>query len=476
MRTVSFEEGFKGWRNAARVLLAHKIEPSDLEWLERGKGRTNALLWGNEEIDWQAMAKTSPKLVLNVSRRWLEMAEAVSYHRNPEKWQLLYSLIWRLTYENPQLMNLSIDDQVQAFLSMEHGVRRDAHKAKAFVRFRKIETDEGPHYIAWHEPENPLLPYVAPFFKDRFSVMNWTILTPDESVQWDGKALHWGPGCAQEHGPKNDSLEELWGCYYKSIFNPARVKIKAMKAEMPKKYWHSMPETRLIEELLFESDSRVEAMIRAAPPSAESYLPELEDLPSLKAALPGCRACDLCAKATGGVFGEGHPSARLMLVGEQPGDVEDQTGLPFQGPAGQVLNDALKEASIDRSAVYLTNSVKAFKHRTEGKRRIHEKPTPREVGTCKAWLKAELNAVRPEVVVCLGLTAALAVLGQSVRLMDVKNKVLEVGDNWKVIVTHHPAHILRIQDPDEKDLALEELETALKLARSLAGMTRETTD
>ncbi|MBC7529951.1 MAG: UdgX family uracil-DNA binding protein [Oligoflexus sp.] len=475
VRTVSFENGFKGWRNAARVLLAHKIEPSDLEWQERGKGHSSALLWGNEEIDWPAMAGSSPQLVLNVSRRWLEMAEAVSYHRNPEKWQLLYNLIWRLTYENPKLMDLSIDDQVQAFLSMEHGVRRDAHKAKAFVRFRKIESEEGDIYCAWHEPENPLLRYVAPFFKDRFSVMKWTILTPDESVHWDLKSLHWGPGCAQGQGPQNDSLEELWGCYYKSIFNPARVKIKAMKAEMPRKYWHTMPETRLIEELIFESDQRVEAMIRAAPPSAEAYLPESEDLVSLKTALPGCRACELCAKATQGVFGMGHPNAKLMLVGEQPGEVEDQTGLPFQGPAGQILDEALAEASIDRDTIYLTNAVKAYKHRIEGKRRIHEKPSPREVGTCKAWLKSELKAVRPEVVVCLGLTAALAVLGQSVRLMDVKNKVLEVGDNWKVIVTHHPAHILRIQDPDEKDLAREELETALKLARSLAGMTRNIT-
>lgn len=475
MRTVAFEEGFKGWRNAARVLLAQRIEPSELEWQERGKGHNSALLWGQEAIDWQAMAATSPKLVLNVSRRWLEMAEAVAYHRNPEKWQLLYSLIWRLTYENPKLMDLSIDDQVQAFLSMEHKVRRDAHKAKAFVRFRKIETEEGDVYCAWHEPEHPLLPYVAPFFKDRFSVIKWTILTPDQSVHWDGKDLHWGPGCAQENGPQSDSLEELWGCYYKSIFNPARVKIKAMTAEMPKKYWHSMPETRLIEELLFESDQRVEAMIRAAPPSAASYLPEEGDLVSLRAALPGCRACQLCAKATQGVFGIGPSEAKLMLVGEQPGDVEDQSGLPFQGPAGQILNEALAEASIDREMIYLTNSVKAFKHRIEDKRRVHEKPTPREVGTCKAWLKAELNVVRPDVVVCLGLTAALAVLGQSVRLMDVKSKVLEVGDSWKVIVTHHPAHILRIQDPEEKAQAREELETALKLARTLADMTRKNT-
>ncbi|RYZ54302.1 MAG: DUF4130 domain-containing protein [Proteobacteria bacterium] len=470
MRTVSFENGFKGWRNAARVLLAHKIEPNDLEWQERGANKTSALLWGNEEIDWQAMAATAPKMVMNVSRRWLEMAEAVSYHRNPEKWQLLYSLIWRLSYENPKLMNLSIDEQVQSFLSMEHGVRRDAHKAKAFVRFRKIENPEGDIYCAWHEPEHPLLPYVAPFFQDRFSVMKWTILTPDASVHWDGSALNWGPGCAQGEGPQNDSLEELWGCYYKSIFNPARVKIKAMKAEMPKKYWHTMPETKLIEELLFESDARVDAMIRAAPPSAESYIPDVKDLKTLKAALPLCEACDLCSKATQGVFGMGSPEASLMLVGEQPGDVEDQVGLPFQGPAGQVLNIALDAAGISRDDIYMTNSVKAFKFRPEGKRRIHEKPTPREVGTCKAWLKAELNAVRPQLVVCLGLTAALAVLGQSVRLMDVKGKVLEVGDNWKVIVTHHPSHILRIQDEGEKEAAMQELEASLKLARSLSGM------
>jgi len=471
MKTVSFADGFKGWRNAARVLLAHKIEPGDIEWQERGKGKTSALLWAAEELDWEAMIATSPKLHLNVPRRFLEMAEAVSFHRNPEKWQLLYHIMWRLTYENPQLMNLSIDEQVQTFLSMEHGVRRDAHKAKAFVRFRKIDGPGGDDvYCAWHEPEHPLLPYVAPFFQDRFSVIKWTILTPDESVHWDGKTLAWGPGCSQENGPQNDSLEELWGCYYRSIFNPARVKIKAMKAEMPKKYWHSMPETRLIDELLFESDQRVEAMIRAAPPSASSYVPETYDLDTLQAALPNCRACDLCAKATQGVFGTGNPTARLLLVGEQPGDTEDKMGLPFQGPAGQVLDRALEQVDIKRKDLYLTNAVKAFKFKPEGKRRIHEKPTPREVGTCKAWLMAELQSVKPKVVVCLGLTSALAVLGQSVRLMDVKGKVIESGGSWKVIVTHHPAHILRIQDETEQRLARDDLETALRLAGILAGL------
>ncbi|MBC7658972.1 MAG: UdgX family uracil-DNA binding protein [Chitinophagaceae bacterium] len=466
MRTVSFADGFKGWRNAARVLLAYKIAPHDIEWQEDGK--SSALLWDDHKIDWQTMGASAPKLGLNVSRRFLDMAEAVSFHRNPEKWQLLYSLIWRLTYENPKLLDLSIDEQVQSFLSMEHSVRRDAHKAKAFVRFRKIEQAEGDLYCAWHEPEHPLLAYVAPFFQDRFSVMKWTILTPDQSVHWDGSVLKWGPGCSQEEGPKGDTLEDLWGCYYKSIFNPARVKLKAMRSEMPKKYWHSMPETQLIEELIFESDARVDAMIRATPASAADFIPLVKDLETLRAALPSCSACDLCAKATQGVFGMGNPRAKLMLVGEQPGEREDEIGLPFQGPAGQLLQSVLDKASLGRDEIYMTNAVKAFKHRREGKRRIHEKPTPREVGTCKAWLQAELASVKPTVVLCLGLTAALAVLGQSVRLMDVRDKVLDVGNGLKVIVTHHPAHILRIQDGEEKAAALLELESALQLARDLS--------
>ncbi len=466
MKTVRFDEGFKGWREAARTMLQQKIEPSDLEW--HIKGSNAGLLWGLEEFDWKALIGKPSKSVLNVSRKFLEMAETVSYHRDPEKWQLLYSLIYRMTYENPKLLDLSIDEQVSRFYAMEHQVRRDAHKAKAFVRFRKLEGEGGDVYVAWHEPEHPILPYVAPFFKERFNVLDWTILTPDASVRWNGQELEWGPGCAQENGPQGDTLEDLWGCYYKSIFNPARVKIKAMKAEMPKKYWHSMPETRLIEELLFESDERVDAMIRAAPPSALDYVPETRSISELRLALPACRACDLCSKATQGVFGVGVENSRLMLVGEQPGDVEDQQGVPFVGPAGEVLSEAMRRAGISREQLYMTNSVKAFKHRKEGKRRIHEKPTPREVGTCKPWLQAEMAAVNPSVVLCLGLTAALAVLGQSVRLMDVKSKVIDIGVNRKAIVTHHPAHILRIQDEEEKRMAMDDLVHALTLAAALA--------
>jgi probable DNA metabolism protein len=468
MRTVRFENGFKGWREAARAMLHQGIEPSDLDW--HAKGSQAGLSWGDDELDWQSLVSKPIKAKgeFKVSARFLEMAEAVSYHRSPEKWQLLYSLIYRLAYENPRLLDLSIDEQVSMFHAMEHQVRRDAHKAKAFVRFRKLETEAGDRYVAWHEPEHLILPYVAPFFRDRFNVLDWTILTPDASVRWNGKKLEWGPGCAQENGPQGDNLEELWGCYYKSIFNPARVKIKAMKAEMPRKYWHSMPETRLIEGLLAESDERVDAMIRAAPPSALDYIPSCETLAELKQALPGCRACELCAKATQGVFGEGLETSSLMLVGEQPGDVEDQLGVPFVGPAGEVLQEAMRRAGLSREGIYLTNAVKAFKHRKEGKRRIHEKPTPREVGACKPWLQAEMARVRPSIVLCLGLTAALAVLGQSVRLVDVKGKVIDIGTERKAIVTHHPAHILRIQDEGEKRVAMEELVQALVLASALA--------
>lgn len=465
MKTILFEQGFKGWREAARVLLAHKIPPSDLEW--QREGTSNSLLWGLEKFDWRTMPTI--KTALNVSPRFLEMASAVSYHRDPEKWQLLYSLIYRMAYENPRLLDLRIDEQVSRFYAMEHQVRRDAHKAKAFVRFRKIENEDGEVYVAWHEPEHPILPYVAPFFQDRFSLMDWTILTPEESVRWNRKELIWGPGVAQENGPQSDKLEDLWGCYYKSIFNPARVKVKAMKAEMPKKYWHSMPETKLIEELLFESDARVDAMIKATPRTALDYVPESRDLQDLKAAMGMCEACDLCSKATQGVFGVGSPNSPLMLVGEQPGDMEDQLGVPFVGPAGEVLQEALNAAQIERETIYMTNSVKAFKFRREGKRRIHEKPTPKEVGTCKPWLMAEVSSVGPDIIVCLGLTAALAVLGQSVRLMDVKGKVLALGDKRKAIVTHHPAHILRIQDEAEKHAAMEDLVQSLRLAKTLSN-------
>ncbi|MFE2754207.1 UdgX family uracil-DNA binding protein [Actinosynnema sp. NPDC059335] len=184
--------------------------------------------------------------------------------------------------------------------------------------------------------------------------------------------------------------------------------------------------------------------------SAASFVPEGADLAALRRAAAGCRGCDLYEPATQTVFGAGPEDARLVLVGEQPGDVEDRQGEPFVGPAGRLLDKALDEADLAREGVYLTNAVKHFKFvpAERGKRRIHKSPTRGEVLACLPWLRAELARVRPDLVVCLGATAAKAVLGSSFKVSERRGQVERVEDH-DVIATVHPSAVLRAPDRDE---------------------------
>ncbi|WP_433262373.1 UdgX family uracil-DNA binding protein [Actinosynnema sp. CS-041913] len=184
--------------------------------------------------------------------------------------------------------------------------------------------------------------------------------------------------------------------------------------------------------------------------SAAPFVPEGADLAALRAAARGCEGCDLYRPATQTVFGEGPPDARLLIVGEQPGDVEDREGQPFVGPAGKLLDKALAEADLLREGVYVTNAVKHFKFvpAERGKRRIHKTPARGEVVACLPWLHAELGQVRPELVVCLGATAAKAVLGSAYKVSERRGQ-LEQADDYRVITTVHPSSVLRAPDRAE---------------------------
>ena len=196
---------------------------------------------------------------------------------------------------------------------------------------------------------------------------------------------------------------------------------------------------------------------------ARAAVPVTTDLDSLRAAAAGCRGCDLWCRATQTVFGEGPRTASLMLVGEQPGDQEDRRGEAFVGPAGRVLDQALTSAAIDRDALYVTNAVKHFKWEERGKRRLHKKPTLSEVSACRPWLEAEVQAVRPAVVVGLGATAAQSLLGSSVRVTRDRGRPIPWGSRT-VVLTIHPSAILRVQDQDERRSAMDGFVADLALA------------
>jgi uracil-DNA glycosylase family protein len=204
----------------------------------------------------------------------------------------------------------------------------------------------------------------------------------------------------------------------------------------------------------------------AAIESAAAFLPDRLDLRSLSEAARGCTACPLHLTGTQTVFGEGPGAARMLLVGEQPGDREDLEGRPFVGPAGRLLDEALEEAEIDRASVYVTNVVKHFKWQARGKRRIHQKPNAAEIAACRPWLDAELTVVRPEALVCLGATAAQALLGRHFRVTRDRGRPLESALARVTLATVHPSSILRAPDEEarqrERALFVEDLRVAAK--------------
>src|ERR1700689_4439038 len=208
-----------------------------------------------------------------------------------------------------------------------------------------------------------------------------------------------------------------------------------------------------------------------SPRSALAFLPSRHDLPSLSKAAEECHGCDLYQRATQVVFGEGPTNAAMFLVGEQPGDREDQLGKPFVGPAGQLLDKCLEAAGIDRSRVYVTNAVKHFKWEPRGKIRLHKKPNSLEIAACRPWLEKEIAAVRPQVIVCLGATAAQAFLGLQFRLTKHRGEVFPTS-NGPVPATIHPSAILRMPEPAAKEAEIASLVSDLRFAAGYVAQLR----
>jgi uracil-DNA glycosylase len=201
--------------------------------------------------------------------------------------------------------------------------------------------------------------------------------------------------------------------------------------------------------------------------SAASFIPEKPTLPSLREAAHDCKACDLWKSGTQTVFGEGGRRARIIFVGEQPGHEEDLSGKPFVGPAGRLLDQALEEAGIDRNQTYVTNVVKHFKWEPRGKRRIHAKPNAAEIAACRPWLEAEISLIQPEVIVCLGATAAQALLGKQFRVSRQRGEFVKSSLAPRVMATVHPSSILRAPDDETRRVERQRFIDDLKKLKSI---------
>ncbi len=465
--TLAHELDFEGWRVAARGFRQAGIAPAEVRFRVGGSAHQGGLF--DDPAVPAATLEDAP--AFRTPKAFVEAAQEIILHRSADRFDLMYRLLWRLRDE-PDLMKVVSDPDVADAMDRIKNVSRASHKMKAFVRFREAVDEGGQAWVAWFEPAHRVLERTAPFFMRRFNSLRWSILTPDGSVFWDGQDLSFGPPATADQAPQSDEVEDFWKTYYASTFNPARLKTRTMQGEMPKRYWKNLPEAALIPELIAAAQGRAETMV-ATPAStpnprtertvvrfdrdagpAEGEAPVT--LSELASGVQTCRRCPLWRDATQGVCGEGPATASLMIVGEQPGDQEDLSGRPFVGPAGQVLDEALAEAGIDRASVYLTNAVKHFKHEPRGKRRLHKTPAAGEVTACRWWLDHERALVRPKLILSLGATAAMAVYGRKVAVTKERGVTETLADGALGMITVHPSYLLRLPDP-----ALQTLEREL---------------
>jgi probable DNA metabolism protein len=448
---VSLAPTFEAWRAEARRLLATRVAPDDVLWEDATGGQ--ATLFG-ERAPAPGLAPETARA--RVPAAFVDLAKLVAFHRDPERWSLLYRALHRLTEDDPHLLEVTVDPLTARLRAMRQAVKREEHAMHAFVRFRRVEREGVEHFVAWHRPEHPVVRLAAPFFARRFPSMRWTILTPDESAFFDGAAptpLTYGPGAPREAAPEGDELEEMFRTYYRSISNPARTNLRAMRAEMPARHWATMPELTVMGELVRAAPARVSSMQAPRASAAEAFVPASRALTVLRGAARGCEACALCTRATQTVFGEGAPDAPLMLVGEQPGDLEDRAGRPFVGPAGELLDRSLARVGLPRDRLYVTNAVKHFKWEPRGERRLHARPTHDESVACFAWLEAEIEAVRPRMILCLGSTAARAFLGKKFSVTRSRGQVFQTRWAPWWMATLHPAALLRAPDATSREAA-----------------------
>jgi len=487
---ICFLEGrgdLSEWRDAARRLVLAGIDPNAIDW--RLKGEDEGLFFAGSEIPTDGVTRltvpASSSAQMSVPPAFIRLAEAVLCHSDPGRFALLYRLLFRLKQER-HLLDDKTDAEVALAHRMQKSVGRDYHKMTAFVRFKEMPLSVGVagrrRFLAWFEPDHFIVARVAPFFQRRFNDMDWIIATPRGSASWDGQTLLTSTEPAQKPDI-SDETDDLWRTYYASIFNPARLKVKMMMTEMPKKYWKNLPEAELIPSLIAGAQAKLIDMGRRQASEPLPFHHRLQEaaarVPAAPAAEAGtidalrqearrCNRCDLYCRATQTVFGEGPVDSRVMIVGEQPGDQEDLTGRPFVGPAGRLFDGALSLAGLDRRAL-ITNAVKHFKYESRGKRRIHQRPNVGEVEQCRWWLTREIDLVKPRLVVAMGATALFSLTNRKDSLEAVRSRPIGMDETRTLFVTVHPSYLLRIPDQVRREEELTRFREDFNQIRRLAS-------
>ncbi|WBY00036.1 UdgX family uracil-DNA binding protein [Ramlibacter tataouinensis] len=415
MPRLSGETDLAGFRTQARDLLAHQVPPEEVQW-ETVHALSDDLDAQPVDVEAGDRPRDLPRAAAAiVPASFLRLCEVVVLHHDPQRFALLYRLLWRLVHE-PALRTDPLDADMLQAQQMAQSVRREMHKMKALLRFHPVFDEEHAGellHLAWFEPTHHIVEALAPWFARRHAALRWAILTPQRSVRWDRERLLLGPGARRQDDPGPRGSDERWLAAYHRVFRRGRL-----------------------------------AGAVAGAGAGDAGIASLEEL---KAATMRCRECPIGEHATQSVIGEGRLQAPLMLVGEQPGNQEDLQGHPFVGPAGRLLDSALDAIGIPREIVFVSNAVKHFKFELRGKRRIHKSPNQREVSACLHWLEDEIALVRPRALVALGATAARALLGRAVSVTAERGKWLPRSDGLKVLVTLHPSALLRLMPQDREE-------------------------
>lgn len=480
---------FREWRAAARPLLAAAVQPGEITWSDwrspslgaavrvRGGAAVGAGAGADVGVgvgvgvDTAAFASTAAPAI---SRRLLSLLQDLACYRDAARWELMYRLTWRVWSENRELLDNDADPDVRLARTWEKAVHRDVHKMHAFVRFHETDAGDGDkRYVAWFEPAHEILRSTAPFFEKRFPNMRWLIATPDGAAVWSGERTEFIESPLRSKLPREDSTHSLWRAYYRNICNVGRINPAVMQREMPRRYWQHLPEASEIKSLLREGSVVIQRALDTPAKPDDTRIPQaiarsLEKLiPPADSPLT-CRLCDLWRHATQAVVGEGPENAAIMLVGEQPGDEEDLRGRPFVGPAGQVLDEVLVKAGLNRAELFVTNSVKHFKWEPRGKRRLHKRPDQQEIRACGPWLDREIANVAPRVIVALGSTAIRAVTKSSEKVELARQQVHKHAGGALIICTYHPSAILR-SEGERRSQLMQALESDLLRAASLVS-------
>lgn len=437
MLDSALQSAFEDWRSRARLFLQSGIAPDRTEWSAKAPAAFFA-------------ASAAEQTNATVPRGFLDLAQDAIGHRSDERFSLLYRLLWRLTHGERDLLAQAADPLVRRIEAMAAAVRVEAEATRATLSFRRIDHDGEAWDIAWCEPEHHVVESLARVFARGRADGRWSIMTPARSAHWNRGALRLARGVPKAAATPDEALEQYWRTHFASLF---------AAAEGSAREWAGLPEATLIRPLFRTTPVRAQRALEA-PAARPAQAPD--GLAGLRQEIARCRACPLYRSATQAVAGEGPAGARIMLVGEQPGDQEDLAGRPFVGPAGQILDRALAEAGIDRGHVYVTNAVKHFKFTPRGKRRIHQKPELREITVCRSWLDHEIALVKPKLIVALGASAARALLGRSVPVGASRGRMFSLPSSIPVAVTIHPSYVLRIPDQTQRAAEYKRLVADLK--------------